>query len=363
MINYCSPAFQTSVGNGIPCTNSLGYLYSQANPDVLTLVDASPGSTMASFTSMGNRGTNTWNSGALTNLNASRYPTRIFETSGPYNDAIANASLANIGTYWNSFINPISSIGIPVYLIDLHWDYAFPANSNLYWRNVVVPYIETNFPIAGVIREADYVGTNVSAAFSADNPPVHEDAYNIFAHNFTIGFANLCAFKPWPYPNWSATWMNYNSSIGPGDAGIQGMQQLAFQVADTNGAQRTTFDGSALTNQSVSYFTNFVSGLTQTNTGTKTMTWKIPVVVSSPATTLGNAEVDAQLQLPAGGAFVSIGEVSIAGGATSIIATNKDTLVFDVPPGWGFQVTIIVSGVNYVAAIDSTKTNQVTFHP
>lgn len=93
------------------------------------------------------------------------------------------------------------------------------------------------------------------------------------------------------------------------------------------------------------------------------MTWKIPVVVSSPATTLGNAEVDAQLQLPAGGAFVSIGEVSIAGGATSIIATNKDTLVFDVPPGWGFQVTNTVSGVNYVAAIDSTKTNQVTFHP
>jgi hypothetical protein len=124
-----------------------------------------------------------------------------------------------------------------------------------------------------------------------------------------------------------------------------------------------TGNGIGLTNQSVSYFTNFVSGLTQTNTGTKTMTWKIPVVVSSPATTLGNAEVDAQLQLPAGGAFVSIGEVSIAGGATSIIATNKDTLVFDVPPGWGFQVTNTVSGVNYVAAIDSTKTNQVTFHP
>jgi hypothetical protein len=122
-------------------------------------------------------------------------------------------------------------------------------------------------------------------------------------------------------------------------------------------------NGAGLTNLSVTYFTNFVSGLVQTNTGTKTITWKIPVVVSSPATTLGNAEVDAQLQLPAGGAFTSICDVSIAGGATSIIATNRGTLVFDVPPGWGFQVTNTVSGTGYVAALDAAKTNQVTFHP
>ena len=357
MINYCSPAFQTSVGNGIPCTNSLGYLYSQANPDVLTLVDASPGSTMASFTSMGNRGTNTWNSGALTNLNASRYPTRIFETSGPYNDAIANASLANIGTYWNSFINPISSIGIPVYLIDLHWDYAIPANTNLYWRNVVVPYIETNFPIAGVIREADYVGTNVSAAFSADNPPVHEDAYNIFAHNFTIGFANLCAFKPWPYPNWSATWMNYNSSMGPVDAGIQGMQQLAFQVADTNGAQRTTFDGSALTNiQPFLIQTNFIINQRYTNTYGCTITVSANVVLTTAAVVGESSLALMAVSSPLVGGWTNTFGVQTTGGSLAVsytnvlsnyIPTNSPYWFTNTSSGLGDTVSVLGGQIKY----------------
>jgi hypothetical protein len=248
LINFAVPAKFVGLGSGIVYTNSMPYLFAVENPDVLTLVDASPGSTMATYNNEG-YGTNSWSPGAMTNLNRLRYPSVIFETDGPRNDAFANTSIANIISYWNSFYIPLYNVGIPIWLIDTHWDYRFGASTNLYWKNVQAA-LYTNFlqSIAGVIRESDYVGSNVEAAFSADVPPIHPDARTLFAHNFNLGFADLCAFKPWPYPNWSATWLNYNSSMGTVDAGIQGMQQLSFQLGDTNGAQRTTFDGSALTN-------------------------------------------------------------------------------------------------------------------
>ncbi len=116
-------------------------------------------------------------------------------------------------------------------------------------------------------------------------------------------------------------------------------------------------------NSSTTLFTNIISGLVQTNFTSLSMTWRVPVVVSSPAGVIGNAEVDALLQPAAGGGYVAIDDVRIAGGITSIVATNGDNLIFEVPPGWGFVVTNNVSGAGYVAALDASKTNQLTLHP
>ena len=105
-----------------------------------------------------------------------------------------------------------------------------------------------------------------------------------------------------------------------------------------------------------------MSGLKRTNLTALSMTWRVPVAVSEPATTLGYAEVDAQLQAP-GGSYVVMDGARISGGATSILQTNFQTLIFEVPPGWGYVVTNSTAGTGYVAGLDVTKTNQLTLHP
>jgi len=98
-----------------------------------------------------------------------------------------------------------------------------------------------------------------------------------------------------------------------------------------------------------------------TNSTPYTMTWRVPVTVSSPATTVGRAKVDAKVSF--GGALSVVARAELAGGATSILDTNYATLVFDVPPGAAYTVTNDSSGTGYVGAIDSTATNSVYIHP
>lgn len=117
---------------------------------------------------------------------------------------------------------------------------------------------------------------------------------------------------------------------------------------------------------SVGAFTNITTGQKYTNVTMQTMSWRVPVVVSQPATTLGYAEVDAWLQplnAPATVGYQVVDSVTISGGGTSVLATNKGTLVFDVPPGWGYTVSNSLSGSGYAATLDAGKTNMVTFHP
>ena len=134
------------------------------------------------------------------------------------------------------------------------------------------------------------------------------------------------------------------------------------RIKGTNYQFVVNYNGVSLTNCSTTYFTNIVSGRQQTNTSSLSMTWRVPVLVSAPATTTGYAEVDAQVQTP-GGPYLTIDAVSVSGATTSVIATNRGTLVFEVPPGCGYVVTNNLSGTGYAAALDNAKTNQLTLHP
>ena len=119
------------------------------------------------------------------------------------------------------------------------------------------------------------------------------------------------------------------------------------------------FDGSSVTNLATSYYTNLVLAQIYTNPLTRVMFLTVPTEVSSPATTLGSAEVFAQTK-PQGGTFINVSGNDIGGGATSIIATNRATLSFPVPAGWVWTVTSTVSGSGYVGKLDGSKTNTVT---
>jgi hypothetical protein len=121
-------------------------------------------------------------------------------------------------------------------------------------------------------------------------------------------------------------------------------------------------NGVGITNSSVTYLTNFTFNVKGTNNTTLSATWRIPVLVSEPATTVGSAESQAQVN-GGGAAYYTIDNAAIQGGATSILQTNKETLVFEVPPGWGYIVTNITVGTGYVATNNSAATNEVTFHP
>lgn len=132
--------------------------------------------------------------------------------------------------------------------------------------------------------------------------------------------------------------------------------------AVNNQAYTFSGNGSGLTNLSLCYYTNLVNGQLYTNPLTVTMQLTIPVAVSSPAGTLGSAEIDAKTG-PKGGTLTTIGDLDIAGGATSILATNKSVLVVNVPSGWTWETTNSTSGTGYVAGYDATKTNQVLIIP
>ncbi len=121
-------------------------------------------------------------------------------------------------------------------------------------------------------------------------------------------------------------------------------------------------NGVGLTNSSVTYLTNFTFNALQTNLTTLSQTWRVPVIVSEPAGTIGSADSQAQV-CPPSGSYVMVDNVAIQGGSTSILQTNKGTLVFEVPLGWGYRVTNISTGTGYLATNNPAATNEVTFHP
>lgn len=148
-------------------------------------------------------------------------------------------------------------------------------------------------------------------------------------------------------------------------SGLQFLPLTNNQAGVTlTGAFSGTFtgNGNALTNVATGYLTNIVNGVTNVNGTQKIMSWKVPVVVSSPGATLGNAEIDAQVMPPGGTTWTSVADFSVAGGATSVIQTNRSVLSFDVYSGWSYRLTNNITGVGYVAGLDTAKTNQVLFH-
>jgi hypothetical protein len=193
-----------------------------------------------------------------------------------------------------------------------------------------------------------YLGMTVGSATNAIN------------NNNGVG-TNLTVYGTLTSTNLNALYDTNNAGIA---AALVATNNFGRTVAVnmTNTANSFTGNGGGLTNCSQTFLTNIVSGQPATNRGTLSATWRVPVVVSAPATTVGFAEVDAQVQSP-GGSYVTIDNASIAGGATSILATNKGTLVFEVPPGWGYVVTNSVSGTGYAAGLNAGATNQVTYHP
>jgi hypothetical protein len=139
---------------------------------------------------------------------------------------------------------------------------------------------------------------------------------------------------------------------------VIGNGSFSGTVAATNGFLGNGF---GLTNVATCYYTNITSSITNLNLTTKVMSWKVPVIVTQPASTLGSAEVDAQYQR-ADGVWITLADLDIAGGATSVLFTNKSTLIFDIPSGYSYRITNNISGTGYTAGLDSTKTNTVTFY-
>lgn len=123
-------------------------------------------------------------------------------------------------------------------------------------------------------------------------------------------------------------------------------------------------NGSGLTNATVIYTTNIVGGVTNQNLTTRAIQVSIPVKVTEPATTLGSAEIVGQIGSSVT-TWITVAQASLAGGATSIIATNEETFVLPVPSGWFYRVTNNVSGTGYTADIDNSgvKTNVIISFP
>lgn len=124
----------------------------------------------------------------------------------------------------------------------------------------------------------------------------------------------------------------------------------------------TGLNGLGLTNCSISFYTNFSLNTPYTNSSPLTMRMTVPVIVTEPATTLGYARIGAFTQTP-GGAWFSVGNCEISGGATSILQTNQSVLTIQAGPGMAWAVSNSVSGAGYTAGFDLTATNQVTFSP
>jgi hypothetical protein len=124
-------------------------------------------------------------------------------------------------------------------------------------------------------------------------------------------------------------------------------------------------NGSGLTNMATTFFTNApVLGGIYTNNSGKVQEFTVPVVVTQPAATLGSSEIDAQIHAP-GGAFFTVSDLDVAGGITSVLFTNRDTFVINIPQGFGYCITSTVSGTGYTAGIDNSgvRTNTLTLYP
>lgn len=123
-------------------------------------------------------------------------------------------------------------------------------------------------------------------------------------------------------------------------------------------------DGSGLTNSTKIYTTNIVNGATNQNITQRAIQISIPVIVTEPAGVIGQAEIIGQIGSSVT-TWITVSEASLSGGITSIIATNEETFLIPVPPGWFWRTTNNVSGANYTAAIDNsgTKTNIVISFP
>jgi hypothetical protein len=151
--------------------------------------------------------------------------------------------------------------------------------------------------------------------------------------------------------------MNYNSSMGPVDAGIQGMQQLAFQVADTNGAQRTTFDGSALTNiQPFLIQTNFIINQRYTNTYGCTITVSANVVLTTAAVVGESSLALMAVSSPLVGGWTNTFGVQTTGGSLAVsytnvlsnyIPTNSPYWFTNTSSGLGDTVSVLGGQIKY----------------
>jgi len=261
LVNFAFASGTVGSAQTIPQTNSLANIFAKMNPDILTLCDAAPGSLMNNYATMLSKGTNVWAPNRITLLNTNRYPNRWVESDGPYNDAMNSVALPTILGYVNTYWGPYIKMGIRHYLIDQRWDYVQSYAANMYWKTVEGAIL-TNFNIAGVIPIAGYVSSNVMAASSQDNPPVHPNALNQTAYQLQYGFASLCSFQPWPYSWWARTWLSINSGTLVNDGGNSNMNAFAFSLIGPNGENRVTQDGMSLTNLNASQLS---SGTLSTN--------------------------------------------------------------------------------------------------
>lgn len=149
-----------------------------------------------------------------------------------------------------------------------------------------------------------------------------------------------------------------------GNTTVATMTNSANQFTGTLTNSAYYGNGVGLTNCSVTMLTNIpISAQLYTNQTTMSQTWRVPVIVIEPATTAGSAEVDAKVNGGSGATYYTIDNAAIQGGTTSILQTNKETLVFEVPIGWAWTVTNTVAGSGYTASLNANATNQVTFHP
>lgn len=348
IVNIAYGGGNTFLGGTQPETNSLGVIFQQMNPDTLTLVDAAPGSSMANYGGMNSTGTNYYFPYDMFFLNTNRFPSRVFESDGPRNDALGAIALLTlypiIQTNWNYYF--VS--GIPVGLIDTHWDYSTSLAGNLNWR-ATEQMIESNLPISFVVREAENVSSNFISLASIDNPPRHANAPNWQAYQLDYMFACLCSGRPNPYP-WLAVAYNtissgslLNNSGNALDAGITNINQLFSLVTDAQGNQRVTQDDSEMTNgfaNAVTY-TNFLfSPNTYTNTTTRSAL--VSVNAQCSPTTVVTARF-AIATSPTGATFTT----------NAAIGLDADTIFTTIPHAW-FQTTTIVPPGGIWKVVDIT---------
>lgn len=251
LVNFAIASGFTSAG--IALTNTVPWLYGQMNPTRLVICDAAPGSRLNASTNENNTFTNAWSPIAITGLNTNRFSDRIFETTGPDNDALNSVSDSAILSSWANFIDtPLSVAGIPRYIIDRGWDYSSSVSANLNWKRVQ-SMLFSNYVISGVIPWAATMSSNVMSVASKDNPPVHPDNSATYqAHQIAVGSAALCSFRPWPFQNWGAQWLTVQNPL-VNDAGNLGYSSFMLYLTDTNGGTRylqftntTPANGSAL---------------------------------------------------------------------------------------------------------------------
>lgn len=327
-------------------TNTMPTIYQQQNPFTLTLCDAAPGSSMANYASMSNKGTNYFLPYDLFNLNTNRYVKRKVENDGPRNDALGLASLPTIYGFFTNWDCYFSS-GIPFFLIDDHWDYSTSLDGNLNWRKTIL-MIESNLPISGVIVESTHIGSNFLSHASLDNPPVHPDSQNWQAYQLSSGFAALCSFQPWPYPWLDVTWNGISQGNPLMDAGITNMNQMYVTVIDAQGNVRVTQDASGLTNgfQNTPTYTNFLFGSSFTNTGTRS---DLVVVNARCNPTTVVSALFGLVTSPTGATYTT----------NSVAGLEADTIFTTTPHGW-FQLTAIVQPGGIWKVVDISGGGAVT---